>query len=243
MSADGRDPGSRRRADGLLRRNQRPSGCSSPISCGRRSARTAASGSSTPMSHDYSQTQITIQGLVGYQLPLGVTNLQVSATAGFRYQNLSADYQRRGPASADIGWRFRHGAVDRSDHRPLCPLRLQRSLVRQCARRCRRLRRRLQLHPGRAFGAVGYNWTKTISTSIGYRAIYRGLSRAAASSTTRRSRASSPASASTSEVQPSPGADAWRVAWPGSSPPAPRRAARQARPWFRHAGVRLRGGS
>ncbi len=41
--------------------------------------------------YDYSQTQITVQGLVGYMLPLGMPQLQLAPTVGFRYQNLSAD--------------------------------------------------------------------------------------------------------------------------------------------------------
>ena len=125
----------------------------------------------TGFGFDYSQTQITIQGLVGYQLPLGVTNLALSATAGFRYQNLSADLGI-GPNILPITLE-KSGSVQWID--PTVGLYAHYDI------NDRWFINALGDVGGfgvgsnftwQAFGALGYNWSKTISTSIGYRAIY-----------------------------------------------------------------------
>ncbi len=125
----------------------------------------------TGLGFDYSQTQITIQGLAGYQLPLGITNLQLSATAGFRYQHLSADFSV-GPNALPISVGD-SGTVQWID--PTVGLYAHYDF------NDRWFVNALGDVGGfgvgsnftwQAFGALGYNWSKTISTSIGYRAIY-----------------------------------------------------------------------
>ncbi len=121
--------------------------------------------------YDYSQTQITVQGLVGYMLPLGMPQLQLAPTVGFRYQNLSADLGVSPaflPVTVSDGGTVQwidptvglYGHYDFNDRWFVTALGdvggfgVGSNFTWQ------------------AFGAVGYNWSKTISTSIGYRAIY-----------------------------------------------------------------------
>ncbi|MCX5514335.1 hypothetical protein C3941_14775 [Kaistia algarum] len=120
---------------------------------------------------NYSQDQITVQGALGYTLPINIERLKVSATVGFRYQNLSADLSA-GPVYSSV-WKSASGSeqwidptvgvyahYDFNDKWFINALGdvggfgVGSNLTWQ------------------AFGALGYNWTKTISTSIGYRAIY-----------------------------------------------------------------------
>lgn len=121
--------------------------------------------------YDFSQNQAIIQGLAGYKLPLGIENLSLSPTVGFRYMYLDADLGVTPTAlpitvsgSGSVQWidptvGF-YGHYDFNDKWFINALGdvggfgVGSDLTWQ------------------AFGAVGYNWTKTISTSIGYRAIY-----------------------------------------------------------------------
>lgn len=124
-----------------------------------------------PLAVDYSQDQITVQGILGYTLPLHIEGLRLNATVGFRYQNLSADLSAGPtflPVSANASGREQwidptvgvYAHYDFNDKWFINALGdvggfgVGSNLTWQ------------------AFGALGYNWTKTISTSIGYRAIY-----------------------------------------------------------------------
>jgi len=120
---------------------------------------------------DYSQTQITIQGLLGYTLPIQIEGLKLSATVGFRYQNLSADLSA-GPLYSPV-WKSASGSEQWID--PTVGLYAHYDFNEKWFLNA------LGDVGGfgvgskltwQAFGAVGYNWTKTVSTSIGYRAIY-----------------------------------------------------------------------
>ena len=122
-------------------------------------------------SFDYTQNQVVIQGLAGYKLPLNVSGLTVAPTVGFRYMYLDADL---GITPANIPTTFGDGGsqqwidptvgvythYDFNEKWFLTALGdiggfgVGSDLTWQ------------------AFGAVGYNWSKTISTSIGYRVIY-----------------------------------------------------------------------
>lgn len=123
------------------------------------------------VNYSYDQTQYTVQGIVGYQLPLNAKNFQMSATAGFRYQNLSAD----------LGL----GSV-------LTPVTYQDGGTKQWIDPTVGIYTHYDFDEHwfttvlgdvggfgvgadfswQLFGAVGYNWNKNISTSLGYRAIY-----------------------------------------------------------------------
>lgn len=121
--------------------------------------------------YDYSQTQITVQGLVGYMLPLGMPQLQLAPTVGFRYQNLSADL---GISPAFLPVTYNDGGTVQWIDPTV-------GLYAHYDFNDRWFVTALGDVGGfgvgsnftwQAFGAVGYNWSKTISTSIGYRAIY-----------------------------------------------------------------------
>ena len=125
----------------------------------------------TQFAYDYTQNQITVQGLAGYRLPINVPNLDLRGTVGFRYQYLHADLNL-GSVILPVGIE-RTGDVQWID--PTVGLyakydfndRWFMTLIGDVG----------GFGVGsnftwQGFGAVGYNWTKTISTSIGYRAIY-----------------------------------------------------------------------
>lgn len=120
---------------------------------------------------DYSQTQYIIQGIAGYKLPIGDPKLTIAPTIGFRYMYLNADINITPEAvpvtlsdGGNVQWIdptvgvFTH--YDFNDKWFVTALGdiggfgIGSDLTWQ------------------AFGAVGYNWSKTISTSLGYRAIY-----------------------------------------------------------------------
>jgi len=120
---------------------------------------------------DYTQNQAIVQGLAGYKLPLGIPNLTLSPTVGFRYMYLDADLgitPAGSPITLSDGGNKQwidptvglYGHYDITDKWFINALGdiggfgVGSDLTWQ------------------AFGAVGYNWTKTLSTSIGYRAIY-----------------------------------------------------------------------
>lgn len=120
---------------------------------------------------DFVQKQLTASGLVGYRLPLDIPNLQLSATAGFRYQHLNVelDFDAADPQfsfDADrtkqwidptIGLSLHYDFNDRWFLNALGDIGgfdVGSNLTAQ------------------GFAAVGYNWTKTISTALGYRVIY-----------------------------------------------------------------------
>lgn len=125
----------------------------------------------TRFNYDYTQTQITVQGILGYILPINVPNLSLAATAGFRYQNLNGDlaigtdrFPNLREASGTVQWI--DPTVGLSAHYDFND-RWFVNLIGDVG----------GFGVGsnftwQAFGALGYNWTKTISTSIGYRAIY-----------------------------------------------------------------------
>lgn len=125
----------------------------------------------TLLGYDFSQTQITAQGLVGYKLPLGIPRLELSPTVGFRYQNVSADLGV-GPVLLPIS------VSDGGTQQWIDPT---VGLYAHYEINDRWFVNALGDVGGfgvgskltwQAFGAIGYNWTKTISTSLGYRAIY-----------------------------------------------------------------------
>ena len=120
---------------------------------------------------DFVQKQLTASVLVGYRIPLNIPNLDVSATAGFRYQrlNVSLDFDAADPAFSfdedrtkqwidpTVGVTMHYDFNDRWFLNALADVGgfdVGSNLTAQ------------------GFAAVGYNWTKTISTAIGYRAIY-----------------------------------------------------------------------
>ena len=119
----------------------------------------------------FEQTQVIASGIVGYALPLDIQNLQLSATAGVRYNYLRANFEinpalfprtfsREGTKSwADpiVGLSAHYDINGRWFVNALADVGgfgVGSKLTAQ------------------GFLAVGYQWTKTISTSIGYRAIY-----------------------------------------------------------------------
>lgn len=121
--------------------------------------------------YDFNQNQVIIQGLAGYKLPLNIPKLELSPTIGFRYMYLDAslDVTPAGtPLTFSDGGTQQwidptvglYGHYDITDKWFVNALGdiggfgVGSKLTWQ------------------AFGAVGYNWTKTFSTSIGYRAIY-----------------------------------------------------------------------
>jgi len=120
---------------------------------------------------DFTQNQAIVQGLAGYKLPLGIPNLTLSPTVGFRYMYLDAKLgitPTGVPVTLSDGGSEQwidptvglYGHYDITDKWFINALGdvggfgVGSDLTWQ------------------AFGAVGYNWTKTLSTSLGYRAIY-----------------------------------------------------------------------
>lgn len=119
----------------------------------------------------FSQTQAIASGVVGYRLPFGPPNLDISATAGFRYNYIRAKvdvdlglFPLADSRSGSVSWVdptvgvfmhydindkwFVNGIAD------VGGFGIGSKITAQ------------------GFATIGYNWTKTISTAIGYRAIY-----------------------------------------------------------------------
>lgn len=119
----------------------------------------------------FTQTQAIASGIVGYRLPFGPENLNVSATAGVRYNYLKAE--------VDI----RPGRI---------PISINRDASKSWVDPVVGLAMRYDFNESwfvnvlgdvggfgvgskfttQGFAAVGYNWSKSISTSLGYRVIY-----------------------------------------------------------------------
>jgi hypothetical protein len=125
----------------------------------------------TNSSYDFEQKQLIASGLVGYSLPIDVSNLKLSATVGFRYQHIDADVSINIPAiSTTVS---DGGTVDWVD--PTVGL-----LMRYDFNEHWFLNALADIGgfgvgsnlTSQGFASVGYNWTKTFSTSLGYRAIY-----------------------------------------------------------------------
>lgn len=120
---------------------------------------------------DFKMRQLIASALVGYRLPLGGPNLDVYATAGLRYQRLTAELE------ASPG---------------LIPITLSRSSIEQWVdptvgfsatwRINERWFANILADVGgfgvgsrfttQGFASIGYRWTDSISTALGYRAIY-----------------------------------------------------------------------
>ena len=118
----------------------------------------------------YEQTQAIVSGIVGYALPLGIPDLQLSATAGVRYNHLKAKLDLD---PADFPGISREGSKDWVD--PTIGLSAhydvnERWFVNALA------------DVGgfgvgsditaQGFLAVGYNWNEKFSTALGYRVLY-----------------------------------------------------------------------
>jgi hypothetical protein len=120
---------------------------------------------------DFSMRQLIASGIVGYRLPTASRNLELHATAGVRYQRLSARL-KAAPGLAPIA--ISRGSVeDWAD--PVIGLSAQwrvtdRWFVNAIA----------DIggfgvgseFTAQGFASVGYKWTESLSTAVGYRAIY-----------------------------------------------------------------------
>ncbi|MFG1225026.1 hypothetical protein [Xanthobacter wiegelii] len=122
---------------------------------------------------DFNQRLFILSGAAGYRLPVGDADFDLSATAGFRYQRLSAN--------TSITSLFVPFAVSEADSKdwldPTFGLALQWKLNKQWFVNA--------LADVGGFGlpassklssqgliAVGYNWNDSWSTALGYRALY-----------------------------------------------------------------------
>lgn len=120
---------------------------------------------------DFVQKQLTASGVVGYQLPIAVPDLELHATAGFRYQHMNVELDVATPDPAisfsgewtkqwidpTIGFSAHYDINDRwfvTVIGDVGGFGVASKITAQ------------------GFATIGYNWTKTISTAIGYRAIY-----------------------------------------------------------------------
>jgi hypothetical protein len=119
----------------------------------------------------FEQQQAIVSGVVGYRLPIGPDNLNISATAGARYNYLDAKFDflpgilpiqisREGTKSwvdPTVGVSVHYDINDRWFVNGLADIGgfgVGSKITAQ------------------GFATIGYNWTKTISTAIGYRTIY-----------------------------------------------------------------------
>ncbi|MFK8250402.1 outer membrane protein [Ancylobacter terrae] len=116
--------------------------------------------------------QILVQGLAGYRLPIGLPdNVALSATAGFRYQHLDADFgiaSTELPIGASTG-----GTKDWID--PTVGLLLQYSINDKWFLNALADVGGFGVSSkitAQGFAALGYMWTPSVSSAIGYRAIY-----------------------------------------------------------------------
>jgi hypothetical protein len=119
----------------------------------------------------FEQKQAIAQGVVGYALPLGVPNLQLSATAGVRYNHINAEIEIN-PALLPISVE-REGTKSWAD--PTVGLFAHYDI------NDRWFVNALADIGGFGVGSkltsqglltLGYMWTKNVSTAIGYRVIY-----------------------------------------------------------------------
>jgi hypothetical protein len=120
---------------------------------------------------DFEQTQAILSGAVGYTLPLGIPNLQVGPTVGLRYNYLKAEidfnpallpgnFSTEGSKSwidPTIGFALRYNFNERWFLNALGDVGgfgVGSDFTAQ------------------GFATIGYNWTETISTAVGYRVLY-----------------------------------------------------------------------
>ena len=121
---------------------------------------------------DFTQTQITASGLVGYKLPLGLPeNVELSATVGFRYQRLKAELDfspglypitisregTEGWIDPTVGFSLHYAVNDKWFVNVIADVGgfgVGSKFTTQ------------------GFASVGYMWTPSISTALGYRVIY-----------------------------------------------------------------------
>ena len=120
---------------------------------------------------DLDLRQLTASALLGYQLPVGVPNMDLSATVGARYQRLTMniDLQRPGGLpqlsgedvkqwiDPTVGLAMHYDINDRWFINALGDVGGFGAGSKITAQ---------------GFATVGYNWSETISTALGYRAIY-----------------------------------------------------------------------
>ena len=123
----------------------------------------------------FEQKQIIASAIGGIRLPIGPPNLNISATAGVRYQRLDAELRidpvffsgvrRTGTvdwADPTVGLFMRYDINDKWFVNALADVGgfgVSSDLTAQ------------------GFFSVGYRWTPTISTALGYRAIYTDYDR------------------------------------------------------------------
>lgn len=121
---------------------------------------------------DLSINQIIASGLVGYRLPVGLPeNAVLSATVGFRYQHLEAEVNIL-PGLIPIGI-SRSGTQDWID--PTVGLSLQYKINDKWFVNAIGDVGGFGVSSkftAQGFASVGYMWTPSISTALGYRAIY-----------------------------------------------------------------------
>ena len=117
-------------------------------------------------------TQVTASGLVGYRLPLGLpSNVELSATAGFRYQHIEADFDLSSvdlPIGASAG-----GTQQWID--PTVGLMLNYDITDKWFVNAIADVGGFGVSSkitAQGFVTLGYMWTPSVSTAIGYRAIY-----------------------------------------------------------------------
>ncbi|MFG1466262.1 hypothetical protein V5F77_25740 [Xanthobacter sp. DSM 24535] len=134
------------------------------------SDRAAVGANGTQVS--FSETQITASAIVGYRLPVSLPeNIELSGTVGLRYQHLSADIGIS-PAVLPI-FISREGTQDWVD--PTIGLSLQYKINDTWFLNALAdiggfgIGSKLT---AQGFASVGYMWTPSISTALGYRAIY-----------------------------------------------------------------------
>lgn len=120
---------------------------------------------------DLHQKQLTISGLVGYQLAVGAPNMELSATVGARYQRLTMDIDRQpaggGPQLSGEGVKqWIDPTVGLAMHYDINDRWFINALGDVGGFGVG------SKFTSQAFATVGYNWSETISTALGYRAIY-----------------------------------------------------------------------
>ena len=123
-------------------------------------------------SANLSMTQVIVQGVAAYQLPLGLPdNVALSGTLGFRYQHLSSDFSLSNP--------FTPLGVDVSGTKewidPTVGLFLQYKIDEKWFVNALADVGGFGVSSNitaQGFASLGYMWTPAVSTALGYRAIY-----------------------------------------------------------------------
>ena len=118
----------------------------------------------------FEQKQAILSGVVGYRLPIGPPNLDLSATAGVRYNHLASDINIDPAFFPGVSREGTKGWVD-----PIVGLSVHYAINDKWFINALGDVGGFGVGSNfttQGFAAVGYNWTKTISTSIGYRVIY-----------------------------------------------------------------------